>query len=82
MANVEGWHTPADLLEMFEQQSGRCVYCEIELGTKYHVDHIRPISRGGSNWIRNIQLLCARCNRSKWALDHDEYLRRLSNQET
>ncbi|MCX6039480.1 MAG: HNH endonuclease [Chloroflexi bacterium] len=28
-------------------------------------DHIIPISKGGKNTARNIQLFCEKCNRSK-----------------
>lgn len=29
------------------------------------VDHIRPVSKGGTNDVGNMQLACARCNREK-----------------
>lgn len=40
----------------------KCWMC----GAPYdHVDHVKPISRGGSNLLCNLRPACARCNRSK-----------------
>jgi 5-methylcytosine-specific restriction endonuclease McrA len=50
---------------VWRRDNGRCVKCGSQI--KLEFDHIIPISRGGSNTARNIQLLCERCNRSKWA---------------
>lgn len=68
-SNNGGKHTAQDILNLFELQSGVCVYCECKLhknkSNSFHVDHIVPLSKGGSNGIENLQLLCPTCNLSK-----------------
>jgi len=49
--------------EVWQRDGGRCVECSTK--EKLCFDHIVPFSRGGSNTVRNLQLLCERCNLSK-----------------
>lgn len=72
-----GTHTLAEIRGIFDQQGGLCAGCQIPLVKtgkgKYHVDHIQPISRGGSDDASNLQLLCPPCNYSKSAKDPYEW---------
>ena len=49
--------------EVWRRDEGRCVQCGSQ--EKLEFDHIIPVSKGGANTSRNIQLLCETCNRSK-----------------
>lgn len=62
---AEGKHTADDLRLLYALQEGRCAYCGITLHGEYHVDHVQPISRGGSNWPDNLAIACRDCNHSK-----------------
>ena len=59
---AEGQHTAKEIKQLLARQKCRCVVCKKSIEDGYHEDHIVPLSRGGSNCIRNIQLLCPTCN--------------------
>lgn len=55
-----------------------CFYCESTIpGGEAHLEHKRPISRGGGNSRGNLALSCAACNLRKGRKTHDEFLREL-----
>jgi len=56
---------PEVKIAVWRRDSGKCVECGTKEKLEY--DHIIPLSKGGSNTERNIQLLCEKCNRQKGA---------------
>ena len=51
---------------LFGQQEGVCNGCRTEFPFRiFEVDHVIPQSRGGTDHLENLQLLCPSCNRIK-----------------
>jgi len=73
-ANAEGFHTAEDVLSILKDQDMSCAGCGCDISKEYHVDHIMPISKGGSNWPDNLQCLCAPCNLTKHAKLPEQWL--------
>lgn len=74
---TDGSFTVSDVAKLYELQSGECAGCRADLSNGFEVDHVMPISRGGSNWPSNLQLLCVSCNRKKSAMHPDDWAARL-----
>jgi len=62
---AEGTHTADDVQAQYVRQRGKCYYCGVKVGDIYHVDHVVPLSRGGTNWPENLVIACPACNSSK-----------------
>lgn len=54
---------------VISRERGKCADCGKdliqELEDNYHFDHILPLSKGGTNDLSNLQLLCGPCNLTK-----------------
>jgi hypothetical protein len=76
--NTPGSHTLEQIEALVISQKGRCNACLSVFGRAFHRDHIRALSRGGSNDIDNIQLLCISCNVRKGSMDWSEFLAKVA----
>lgn len=74
---IAGSYTDADVARIRKEQRDRCAYCRVSLRGRGHVDHITPLSRGGSNDPRNIQIACQPCNQAKHAHDPIDFARKM-----
>lgn len=59
--------TPSLRYKVLKRDGFRCVICGATArdGVKLHVDHIRPIAKGGKTVMENLRTLCETCNRGK-----------------
>lgn len=62
---------------LYEIQKGLCVCCKNKLGEKYHLDHIIPLAKGGTNTDNNVQLLTSECNLKKGAKHPVDYMQQM-----
>lgn len=69
--NAPGSHTLAEIKAMLVAQKFRCAACpaDIRSNKTRHLDHIQPLSKGGSQDLENLQWLCIPCNLNKAAKD-------------
>ena len=67
--NIAGFYPKEYPSILYSLQKGRCINCTKPLKNKYHIDHIQPVARGGTNHQWNLQLLCPSCNCRKHAKD-------------
>ena len=68
--NAKGFFTMEQFQNLINLLNFHCPSCNKLLQqNEFTIDHITPLSKGGSNWIDNIQPLCMKCNMIKKVKD-------------
>ena len=74
---IRATFSKAERAAIARSQRYRCMYCGVRLTSdNLQIDHMDPVSRGGSNDDENLQALCRRCNIRKGNHTDDEFRER------
>ena len=80
LGNVPPYNDKGNKGKLLEEQGGFCNGCEVEFTIRhFEIDHIIPRSKGGTDHISNLQLLCSNCNRVKGNMSQEELMVRLTD---
>ena len=71
--NSHSSYTLQDILNLKKAQRGKCYWCRNNYGPSFEIDHVWPLSKGGSNGPENIVIACKPCNRKKRNLTPSEW---------
>lgn len=73
LGNVSHWK---ELKIIYDRQKGICPYTgsELILGRNAALDHITPLSTGGTNANGNLQWVSRKANEMKWHYSENEFL--------
>lgn len=73
MVQAAGQYSTAQFKDRWDYYGGRCWMCS---GSADGMDHVKPLSRGGSNWPSNLRPACRPCNARKGTKEATEWLQR------
>ena len=69
LSTKDGTITKASLQALRASQDNKCAYCNNPLDftapREAHIDHVRPLSKGGIHSISNVVYSCRLCNQTK-----------------
>lgn len=65
-------------MSVYNQSEGRCVYCGRFIPfDEMTIDHIVPLSKGGTNYEKNLQCCCKECNLMKQDLLECDFYKKM-----
>lgn len=62
---------------IFNRAEGRCEWCGVVLSEDWHLDHLVPMSKGGTDEIENLRASCSSCNLSRGCMSADQFAVRI-----
>jgi|LakMenEpi03Aug12_release.lakeMendotaPanAssembly.Ray.scaffolds.fasta_scaffold199008_2 5-methylcytosine-specific restriction endonuclease McrA len=71
--NARGCFTFSDIQKIRKELQDECRFCGAPLNQGGEIEHLTPLSRGGTNYPRNLTLTCLNCNREKTNKTLKEY---------
>jgi 5-methylcytosine-specific restriction endonuclease McrA len=66
--------TPEGVAQRVEMYGGMCAYCG---GPYEHLDHVKPLNRGGPHMLGNLRPSCSKCNQEKGARSAKDWFQML-----
>ncbi len=71
--NARGYYWDSDIQIIRKELQEQCRFCGASLNGGGEIEHLTPLSRGGTNYPRNLTLACLNCNREKTNKTLEEY---------
>ncbi len=78
------------VVAVYDKTNGYCYYCGKKLSLKnygkvgnhgaWEIDHSKPKSKGGTDYLRNLVVACVSCNRDKSARGGSGYKRNFEHE--
>lgn len=79
LGDIPRYNAPENKTRLYGEQTGNCNGCGEHFQTRHlEIDHIIATSVGGTDHIKNLQLLCGHCNRIKGDRGQEYLLSRLN----
>ena len=60
-------------IQVWRKTEGLCWYCGKDFKDRMTIDHVQPVSQGGSDELDNLVPCCKSCNSAKGGRSVDEY---------